>query len=386
MKILMIIFTSSLDYDERIKKEVASLGKLGVSDITILASEEKPSKNPIGRATIINPRFFIPNREWTAVKLLKIAELFLRIIFQFPYKNFDRIWLHDPIMVFLIPFLKKRTRTPVIWDLHELPPPAFFDKPILKKYFRRSADLADVIITANQERGDLMMREKLIPAFQVLENFPLLHENQPVASYHDPEFERFIDRRPFAYCQSATHPMRNFKALAKACVEEKQCLVVPGDKNEEYRKARNEIKDFDSYVLVLGKKPSIYLNYYLSKSRFSFVFYTDKNMNNYLCAPNRLYHSLKLGIPVLAGANPPLTRIVDKYNCGVTISGFGEESSEIVHGIREMNGSYEKFKKNAESISGKFDWDTQDPVLEEIVFQLSASKNDDKGQGGTSGN
>jgi len=282
MKILMIIFTSSLDFDERIRKEVASLGNLSVSDITVFASEEIRSKNPVGHATIVNPRFLIPNREWIPVKLLKIAELFLRLIFRFPVKEFDRIWLHDPIMVFLIPFLKKRIKAPVIWDLHELPPPAFFGMPLLKKYFRRAADLADVVITANEERGDYMVRNELISCFQVLENFPMREEQEPDHSYHDPEFEQFVDGRPFAYCQSATHPMRNFMALAKACVDEKQCLVVPGDKNDEYRKARKEIQDFDSYILVLGKKPSAFSKLLPVKSPIFFCFLHEQEYEQLL--------------------------------------------------------------------------------------------------------
>ncbi|MDG5767485.1 hypothetical protein QA596_08430 [Balneolales bacterium ANBcel1] len=378
----MIIFTSSLDFDERIRKEVASLGNLSISDIAIFASEETRSKNPVGHATIVNPRFFIPNREWVPVKLMKIAELFLRLIFQFPFRDYDRIWLHDPIMVFLIPFLKKRSGARIIWDLHELPPPAFFNRPYLKKYFRRSADLADVVITANEERGSYMVRNGLIPNFRVLENFPMRDEQKPDTSFRDAEFEQFVDGRPFAYCQSATHPMRNFMALAKACVEEKQCLIVPGDKNEEYRRARKAIRDFDNHILVLGKKPSMYLDYYLSKARYSFVFYTNKNMNNYLCAPNRLYHSLKLGIPVLVGGNPPLARVIDKYHCGVKLSGFGEDSTEIIHGIRKMNTHYEDFRRNTESISGLFSWDSQDAEIEEIIH-FSDAGNDHLNQDNT---
>ncbi len=370
----MIIFTSSLDYDERIRKEVLSIGNLSSTDVTIFASEELPSKNPVGNATVVNPPFLIPNREWIPIKLLKITELFLRLIFRFSFKNYDRIWLHDPIMVFLIPFLKKRTKAPLIWDLHELPPPAFFNRPLLRKYFRRSADLASVIITANQERGNYMVRHDLISDFRVLENFPMLGDRSQDTAYRDTEFEQFVDGRPFAYCQSATHPMRNFMALAKACVEEKQCLVVPGEKNDEYRNARKAIDDFDNYILVLGKKPSMHLNYYLSKARYSFVFYTNKNMNNYLCAPNRLYHSLKLGIPVLVGGNPPLARIVDTYHCGVKLPGFGENSAEIADGIRKMKNHYDDFRHHSQKISGLFSWDSQESVIEEIIHLSDPEK------------
>lgn len=371
MKILMIIFTSSLDYDERIKKEVASLGNLNVTDISIFASEENPSRIPPGPIKIINPRFFIPNRESIVVKLLKITELFLRLITTVSYKNFDRIWLHDPIMVFILPFLKKRTQTPIIWDLHELPPDAFFKNRLLKRYFRRSAAVADVIITANLERGEFMMRENLITSFEVLENFPLNRYEKTDPSYKDQEFEDFIRERPYAYCQSATHPMRNFEALAKACVQKKQCLVVPGDRNEEYYRVRNTIPNFDDYILVLGKKPSDRLDYYLSRARFSMIFYTDQNKNNYYCAPNRLYHSLKLGIPVVVGANPPLARIIEEFKCGVMLNSYGENTSDIVDAIGEIDHNYEVYKRNAEKISGRFDWRTQEELIKKIVFDLT---------------
>jgi small-conductance mechanosensitive channel len=121
--------------------------------------------------------------------------------------------------------------------------------------------------------------------------------------------------------------------------------VVIGEKNSTYYCAKKTIDKFEDYILVLGKKPSNKLDYYISRAKFSFVFYSGEYMNNYLCAPNRLYNSLKFGVPVIAGENPTMKNIIKQHKCGIVINSFGESSLEIGESIKTMNTSYSMIKK-----------------------------------------
>lgn len=361
----MVIKTSSVDYDERLKKEIDSILNIGGSEVSVFAVEDyKSSYNKAG-VEVYNPLFFFRNKKGI-FKILTLIELIVRIKRKYNTRTFDNIWIHDPIMLIIIPFLKLKDKKSVIWDLHELPPELILNRSIFKWIFKKYALLCTVIV-ANEERGEFMIKKGLLEEFKVLHNYPVI-ENENFTEYRDVEFDKWTHNKEFAYCQSATHPSRNFIPLAKACVRMKQFLVVVGEKNEVYKEARKLIDDFDKYILVIGKKASEKLGYYISKAKFSFVFYSNINMNNYLCAPNRLYHSLKLGIPAIVGSNPTMRNIVEEDQCGIVLNGFGEASEDIEKAIVRMNENFKTIKSNTESILDKYNWSNQEVIIKDIFY------------------
>ncbi|SKB92004.1 Glycosyltransferase involved in cell wall bisynthesis [Salegentibacter salinarum] len=369
MKILMIIKTSSITYDERLKKEIDSLLTLGVEQITVFAIEDIKSSYSKSNVKVLNPDFRIRKTNSGLGKALTLLELVFKLNKEIRIKNFDKVWVHDPILMFIIPFLRLKTKKSLIWDLHELPPSSFVKNKGLNYLFTKIGKKANTIIVANGERGAYMTNKGMITKYNVLHNYPSMEgKNQSLdKDFFDSEFEEWIKNKNFAYCQSATHPSRNFDSLVLACINTKQYLLVVGEQNETYKKVRTKYSEFDSFIKVLGKKPSNSLGYYMRKARFSFIFYTDENKNNYLCAPNRMYHSLKQGIPVIVGANPTMKNIVSKYNCGVTLNSFGELVEDIEVGIYEMKKNYDGYRTNTTKIVNKFTWEDQDIVIKKII-------------------
>lgn len=366
-RVLMIAATSSMDYDDRIRKECASIQRLGHAETVIFASEEKKAILSVPGAKLINPNFRIPNRPNILIKLFKSTELNVRLRKQINYGEFDTVWFHDPIQVLTILTLKKRTGQRWIWDMHELPPEVFFKNKWLKKLMLKAAKRCDEIIVANKERGHYMQENNMLNNFRVLHNYPDRHTQQPSDDHNDPEFEAFIKGHSYAYCQSATHPLRNFPTIARACIAARQRLVVPGEKNEIYEQLKNEIPEFDRYIKVLGKKPGFSLGYYLKRADFSIVIYSRHPMNNYLCAPNRLYHSLTLSVPVITGANPTMAEIIDANQCGIVLNSFGDDEHDLQQAIHKMNKNNAYYRQNTQQISSNYWWDIQDDVLDEVL-------------------
>jgi len=367
MKILMIIKTSAIDYDERLKKEIDSLINIGVTNLSLFAVEDIASHYSNPYVELYNPKFLFRNLRFRPLKIFTLLELIIRLKLRFKTKIYDKVWIHDPIMMFLIPVLKLNIKpNSLIWDLHELPSKIILDNFFLRWLFKSTASICSTIIVANKERGEYLTEKGLIKTYKALYNYPV-QNTQERNNYNDIEFDNWIKDKEFAYCQSATHPSRNFFALAKACVNKKQFLVVAGEKNNIYQDTRKQIPRFDEYILVLGKKPSDKLYYYYSNARFSFVFYSNKNTNNYLCAPNRLYSSIKFGIPVIVGANPTMKNIVEVFKCGVSLNDFGDNSHNIENAIEKMNRNHLFFKKNTKKISEAFDWNSQENIIKEIA-------------------
>lgn len=367
MNILMLIKTTSLDYDERIKKEVASLKKHNDVNITIFALEDFLSKQVLDDVQVINPEFIFRNKKTVVGKLLTLIEFFIRLNLSASVTKFDKIWIHDPIMFFNVPYfglLGKR----IIWDFHELPPTMILNNTILRKLFTLFVKSVETVIVANKERGEYMKSLKFIDSYTVICNYPSLDLSSSYEfGYKDEEFEVWASDKSYAYCQSATHPSRHFEQLVGSCIKEKVYLLVVGDKNDEYYRVKGLFEEFSTYIKVLGKKRSSTLNYYLERAAFSVVFYSSINMNNILCAPNRLYNSLALGIPVLTGKNPTMVDITRNYNCGHSIVTYGEDPEDTAKGIRNMISNLDYYTKNAFEAKNIFNWESQNSTFQNLL-------------------
>ena len=362
----MIIKTSSIDYDERLKKEVKSILNIGKYHISIFAIEDQVSNFSEKSVNVFNPKFFFRGIKFRYLKIFTLLELLVRLKLKFKLNTFDKIWIHDPIMVFIIPFIRLIYKKEIIWDLHELPAEPAFKYKLLNKFFKYAASISNKIIVANDERGEFMIDEKMISSFTTINNYPS-QNNTNIKEYKDTEFDSWIKNKEFAYCQSATHPSRNFDSLAQACVNTKQYLVVVGEKNRVYTKVRNKVANFDNYILVLGKKPSDFLSYYISRAKYSFIFYQGDTKNNYYCAPNRLYHSLKYGKPVIVGMNPPMKSVVEGYKCGVHTEDYGKSADYIEKAIIALLQDFSIYQNNAIESSKIFVWEEQGESFNKIL-------------------
>jgi len=89
--------------------------------------------------------------------------------------------------------------------------------------------------------------------------------------------------------------------------------------------------------------------------------------NSWLCAPNRLYQALIRGIPVIVGINPPMTHLVNKYNCGIALSSDGSSIEEIKNGIIKIIENQAEFNKNTKHCLDDISWESQMPVFKEIM-------------------
>jgi hypothetical protein len=367
VKVLNIIRTTSLAHDERVMKEAKNLIKCGMKDVDIYAIEEKRSSVNIPHINSYSVKSYKFVNKSSFFKLLYILLNYFNIELTYNKDSYDVIWLHEPILFFIIPLIRIGYSGKIVWDLHELPPPVFFKYKILREAFYYVSLKCDTIIVANEERGKYMLEMGLINDFKVLSNYPGKFNDVRISNYRDDEFEDWVNSKEFAYCQSPTKPSRNFFEIATACVRENQYLVVVGKKNNIYHDVQNRVKDFDKYIKVLGRKPSYSLSYYLSKAKFSIILYSNINRNNFYCAPNRLYHSIKEGVPVIVGANPTMSNIIKPAKAGVVLDGYGEEVEQISEAIRIMNKNYECFKKNIELISNDYRWENQEYIIKSII-------------------
>ena len=135
MKVLMIISTTGIDYDDRPRKECASIKDLGnIPKIAALENENKQKKGVTDEGVSFNTislitRKILPHKRFLGIKVFEMYIKFLIIIL---VSRPNVIWLHNIEMAGLIPFCWTMKKIgfidKLIWDQHELPANNFLER------------------------------------------------------------------------------------------------------------------------------------------------------------------------------------------------------------------------------------------------------------------
>src|SRR5689334_21919868 len=129
MSILMVINTTGLQYDDRLRKEVGSLRSLG-ADVRILGLEyaNRPGRRSVYDGQTAATTIALRSRGWFGQGhglVVKTLEMYLRFLADIIARRPDVVWCHDMEMTGLVPMLALLRlfgviRT-IVWDQHELP-------------------------------------------------------------------------------------------------------------------------------------------------------------------------------------------------------------------------------------------------------------------------
>ena len=177
-RVALILYTSGLDYDDRIRKEILTIQSL-FSEVQFKIFAVVPENKEESGVTSYGVPYRIPylhSRDKYASGTKTLAKAYdLYKTIKGELEEFDIIWCAD-IETFIFTLLIKNK--PIIWDLHELPMPLmrnFATKMILKFAERKCVAL----VHANQARIDHLFS---VGAFRarhkhfVLNNFPSFNE------------------------------------------------------------------------------------------------------------------------------------------------------------------------------------------------------------------
>ena len=178
MRIVFVINTDCLDYDERVRKEAVTLLALG-HEIQIIAMENENLNVsgithygiPYTSISIITRKLF---RQAQHI-YIKAFEMHVKFILQLLKTNWDVLWVHEHSSAgilfygWFIKVLKKDKK--LVWNQHELALDSWIDSRI----YRWIINKCDAVIHANQERASYLGRkyQEISPKLQyVINNYP----------------------------------------------------------------------------------------------------------------------------------------------------------------------------------------------------------------------
>lgn len=372
-KILMLLSTTGLEYDDRIRKEAISLKKLGYI-VTILANY-KSNVREVGIS-----QFGVPYKVyslWTRklfpsakVLPLKMFEFWFRVFIETLFKSYDFVWVHEEYMALNI--LIKPVRGKYIFDLHELPQFLAKNKKMIKLYHKIESKSYKLIV-ANTDRLNYMVEKGLVKnnsKYHILNNFPdEVFLDIPVKSLPE-RAKTFIGNSEYILMQGGGHYFRYpLEVLSSIKEHGKYKAIIVGPVAKEYEeKIKN---DFQDIVYIAGYIKQLELTRFIDHAWASLILYRHIDKNHIYCEANRFYQALNRGVPVIVGNNPPMKRIIMETNAGVVLKTDGNQVEDIIKGIRELENSYEYYKKNAIIVKEKYIWESQTENIKNILNCLS---------------
>ena len=381
MKVLMIINTEGIDYDDRLRKECASIKDLGnIPKIAALEDENKQKKGVTDEGVSFNTillitRKILPHKRFLIIKAFEIYIKFLIIIL---VSRPNVIWLHNIEMAGLIPFCWMMKKigfiNKLIWDQHELPANNFFLNKFIKKLFIFLINACESIVVANKERCDFLFKKlgkkNLNSQIHVIENFIDQRFASLPKGVLPEEVKEWLRGKPYLLAQGGADSGRYIDEVVEAIINiEGIKLIVVGPYSEEIiYKLKNKWGDIiTEKVYFTGLVPQKKLVDFSDHAIASIILYKKDIDNSWLCAPNRLYQALIRGIPVIVGINPPMANLVNKYNCGVVLAGDGSNVEDIKNGIIKIIENQAEFNENTKHCLDAISWESQMPVFKKIM-------------------
>jgi glycosyltransferase involved in cell wall biosynthesis len=234
----------------------------------------------------------------------------------------------------------------LVYDAHELivPEPGIPQTARDRFWYRSerwAVRRADLVIAANRPRGEVMRehyglaRTPVVvgnvppaprpgrPAAEVLARYPALARATTPGAVRlvyqgDVDVQRGLDRM--------------LGALER--LPERFELVMAGG-GPDLKWLRHAAEPFGRRVTVLGQVPREDLHAIMGACDIGLISYSERGLNNILCAPNKLYEYAHAGLPMVARDNPVLNEAFERWGVGVSGADLAESVLRVSESIDE---------------------------------------------------
>ncbi len=368
-RILMLVRTSGLEYDDRVRKEALTLKSLGY-EVFILANYIS-NKSEVGitdygipyKVVRLYSRSLIGSARFLAIKMIEFWMISTWYLIKGRYKV---LWAHEEYTILSLLF--KFPGTWYVFDQHELPE-FLLASNFRKSLYKRIEKISDIIIVANKRRLNYMKDIGIVglpEKYYVIHNYPdKVFADIPVKPISE-HLDTWLDGSEYILMQGGGHisryPVEVMTAIARNG-KHKIVLVGPVDKA-----VKNIIYErFSELVFMTGYVDQLKLTEYIDYARYSIILYADHDPNNLNCEPNRLYQAVCRGIPVIVGMNPPMKDLVEQHNIGVVLSDDGKSEDGIFIAINQMEENFSIFKENVLQIKNDLNWESQEGEISKLI-------------------
>ena len=260
-------------------------------------------------------------------------------------KEIDLVYCHDYFMPFLGKIIKRFLNIEWVYDAHELIINRKGSKMSLREKFfcyleKSSIHSAALVIAANYERM------RIIEHVYKLKNCTYV---QNIADVIIPEEFNKVEKQNIIVYQGVLTPGRNVKFYVEMQQylpdDYKLMLIGDGPARKELEEEAKTL-NIDNRVIFTGRVTQKELYEKSLPSRIGIITYPLKGLNNYYCAPNKIFEYATLRIPMIATPQPFLKAMFKKYGLGEIVE-WGDKDGYI-NAVRKICENYDDYTKNME--------------------------------------
>ena len=365
--IAIVAKTSGLEFDDRIRKECIALSKKNNVFIYIVFDDNREEEGITSygvkyKSFTIKTRNILPQSKFLFIKSLEYYLLIKKYL-----RNVDLVWAHEEYSFIFALLLKKNK---CVWDLHEIP--IYINNLLMKKVFHFIEKKSYKIVHANKYRINYLKKINTIKNLEkhtYLNNFPdlqFIDSKKEDKNYN--KFKSWLGNSEYIYLQGLSSKVRQPINVIESVIKTKFKAIVVGNIDiDSWKYLNKKYSNLDSFIFTTGMVNQLEITKYIIDSKFTIIIYdgnsankvvagADFLLNQIYCEPNRLYQSIVLGKPVITGKNPPMKDVVEKYNLGISLNGYGDDKSEIINAIKEINNKYDQYILNINKNSKRFIW------------------------------
>jgi glycogen synthase len=158
-------------------------------------------------------------------------------------------------------------------------------------------------------------------------------------------------------------PFRELEVIAAASRSTRLPITLMGPADAQF------LARFDpENAVVEDSRPADEVDAVLAAAGLALVTHSDRWVNHRLALPNKLFHAVRAGVPVVATDVGELAIMVRKYDLGELYS--PGDADGMVRAIERAVGRYDELQDSVREAAGPLSWDADAAVLTSLYRHL----------------
>ncbi|MEG6617377.1 glycosyltransferase family 4 protein [Peptococcaceae bacterium 1198_IL3148] len=392
---ICMFLLKEIRYDARVQKEAKTLAKNGHKVLIFYIKKDNANflypgvtLVPFGKAQVkhknLSPKsrfLYSLKKPFRLVKNLLAYKRYLDFVIKWllenGYKSDLAFHCHDLPALPIGLCCSAKFGGKVVYDSHELYPEmtgrGSLEKIIYTLIESNLIKRADIVISANEPRAEIMSKKYKISLPVVIKNYP--DEEQSNNANIKLRNQLGIEKETVIIIYiGGLQGGRALTNLVEAMnfIESGAVLLLIGYGNlTTALKEKVEVEGLTERVIIMPPINPSEIHGYLKQADLGVAFYENISLNNWLAAPNKMYDYIMADTPVLVGNQPGISEEVAQYNVGLICETL--EPNAIAKTITKYitnEGLIQKLKSNCKDNKQLFLWSTQEQKLLNIYSHL----------------
>lgn len=383
---ICMLLHNRYEVDARVKREARTLAE--EFDLRVIhLCEGNETSGSFRDGPIEIERFNVATRKLPRSPLfwfLKYSEFSVRLAWRAARSRPDAYHAHDLPMVLPALLAARIHRAPVVYDAHELYAEMGMHSPRFSRIWRAIdrwvLQRVDRVIAVNRSRADIMVKELGAPPPFIVPNLPIQMSASDLPRKENSPLLDFVHSRigsppPIVLYQGVLAEGRALEQVLEAVPRAQTpfLLVLLGHKTA-YLGHLLEIaheRGLSDRVLHHPGVASDELSAYTVGADAGLVIYAKTPLNNYLCAPNKLFEYCMARVPVIGCDFPEVRRVLDEFPVGELFEVDSPDS--IAAAIDRLVSSPDRMRQAREAtaeVRERYHWGVARQELERLYAGL----------------